>query len=365
MFYNISKILAFVIIHNTLWALPSVKWARLKHKLFARELPPPFPLTHNIVPFSHTCIFCMNQNCDLHAHSPQIHKQQCVVVVKNGMLFCKSKLRLYLSSNDYFDDKEMLTISPAGLKGFYLLGVLQFIKEHYDTAHLVYSGASAGSWSGLFMCFKGDTRKLIYELLESGAISGTKSAMEIQYMMKYLLLAKYSTDDFDLRRLFVGVSGLRWSGVFSHIFTDFRSLEDAIDCCMASSHIPFVTGGLSNKYNNMFSLDGGFGNFPYLNVKNKLHISPNIWKETAKRGALPVYPDHSDSSLLTKLVKSLFSFGEFFSLERNSPLKLFDDGYQDTKLHRKHLDAIFLPKCGEEMQMKDVATCLEYDGIEF
>ena len=34
----------------------------------------------------------------------------------------------------------------------------------------------------------------------------------------------------------------------TNIYTDFYDLEDALNCCVASSNIPFITGNLFNKY---------------------------------------------------------------------------------------------------------------------
>ena len=146
-----------------------------------------------------------------------------------------------------------MTISPGGLKGFYLLGILSFIKETYDTDNLIYSGASAGSWNSLFMCYKGDPKEMVFHLFD-GMVLDNKSILELQYLMKYKLLAKYKTEDFDLKKLFIGVSSLKGFSLYSHIFTEFHSLEDAVNCCMASSHIPLITGGLSNRYNNIILL---------------------------------------------------------------------------------------------------------------
>lgn len=66
----------------------------------------------------------------------------------------------------------------------------------------------------------------------------------------------------------------------TNIFSEFNSLEDAINCCIASSHIPFITGGITNRYHNMYTFDGGFSDYPYLNfTENVLHITPGMWKK--------------------------------------------------------------------------------------
>jgi hypothetical protein len=341
----ITKIMFFILLNRTVLSLHlySVRFSRdILPKVGKKErniLPPPPPVFQHLPP-----LLCCEQTPTTNTDKPP-PDDQCVVVVKNNLAFCRSKLNLYLCSNDFFANKELMTISPGGLKGFYLLGILSYIKETYDTDNLIYSGASAGSWNGLFMCFKGDAKKMIYDLFEDVGMD-KKSIIELQYLMKYKLLAKYKTEDFDLKKLFVGVSSVKGLSLYSHIFTEFPTLEDAINCCMASSHIPLVTGGLTNKYNNMYSLDGGLSDHPYLNLKRKIHISPHMWKDLKRNVPFSPIPkgEQEPQPLLFKLLKSILLFPDFFSAKHNNPLKLFDDGYLDAKLNRHHLDAIFMKK---------------------
>jgi hypothetical protein len=250
---------------------------------------------------------------------------------------------LFINGNNFLNDKKLITISPGGYKGFYLLGILSYIKEKYETDHLIYSGASAGAWNGLFMCYKGDPMTFVYNILDYN-ITHTKSITELEYFLKYKLLSSYKTDDFDLRRLFVGVTTLKFFAPSTNIFSDFESLEDAINCCFASSHIPFVTGGLTNKYHNMFTFDGGFSKYPYLDREKLVHISPSMWR--------PKEPTTVFNSVQRSL-QSIKSYSEFFSMSKNNLLELFDDGYQDAKNNKSYLDTMFTPKCDHEI-----------DGIE-
>ena len=58
-------------------------------------------------------------------------------------------------------DKKLITITPGGLQGFYVLGICTYIKENYDLSNYVFSGASAGSWNSLFLSYKYDTKKIL------------------------------------------------------------------------------------------------------------------------------------------------------------------------------------------------------------
>ncbi len=254
------------------------------------------------------------------------HKQKKYIVsFKNNKTYSNSKTDLFIHENLFIKNKELITISPGGIRGFYLLGILSYIKSNYKTDNLIYSGASAGAWNSLFMCYKGDTLEFVYDLLNSD-INKSRNLNEIQYFMKYRILKKYKNEDFELNKLFIGVTTFSNFKIISNIFTNFNSLEDAINCCMASSHIPFITGGLTHKYNNMFTFDGGFSNNPYLDKKSLLHISPVIWNKIEKKPLI---------------LNNIFIFKHFFSVKSNNLLRLYDDGYQDAKNNKKYLDKVF------------------------
>jgi hypothetical protein len=265
-------------------------------------------------------------------------EEQCIISSKNNNVYCNSQAKLFINENTFLDDKKLITISPGGYKGFYLLGILTYIKEKYETENLIYSGASAGSWNGLFMCYKGNPLSFVYNLLDYN-IKNTNSITELEYFMKYKLLTSYKTEDFDLRRLFIGVTTIKGFAPFTNIFSEFETLEDAINCCIASSHIPLITGGLTNKYHNMFTFDGGFSNYPYLDKERMVHVSPSMWQEIHTKNAEP--------TLMTSVKRSFFSikkYSEFFSVSKNNLLELFDDGYQDAKKNKSYLDTLFTTK---------------------
>lgn len=264
-----------------------------------------------------------------------LNNNQCIISSKNNNIYCDNEAKKYIDENEFLKRKKIMTISPGGFKGFYLLGILSYIKENYNVENFIYSGASAGSWNSLFMCYKGDTLQFVYNLLDSN-IRKAKSITEIEYFIKYKLLTSYKEDDFDLRRLFIGVTSFKNFKTLTNIFSDFNNLEDAINCCIASSHIPLITGGLTNKYHNMFTFDGGFSSYPYLNTENfVLHVSPSMWE---------TFENNSNPNNIKRNIKSLKKYSEFFSISKNNLLELFDDGYHDAKEHKTHFDEIFIPK---------------------
>lgn len=170
-------------------------------------------------------------------------------------------------------NKKNLYISPGGLYGFYDFAICKFIKQKYVLKNYIYSGVSAGAWNSLMMTYKykNNYNILIDIIFDKIKNNNMKSIKKIQIEMKNILLEKTSTDDYDLDKLFIIVSIIENNSIKNCIYTDFDSLENAIDCCIASSNIPFLTGDLFYKYQNKISYDGGF-------LKNKQIVikKPNL-----------------------------------------------------------------------------------------
>jgi hypothetical protein len=265
--------------------------------------------------------------------------KQCIISSKNKKSFCNDEAKWYIENNDIYNNKKLITISPGGFKGFYLLGILTYLKENYILDDCIYSGASAGAWNSLFMCYKGDESPLnfIYKFLDEN-IKKTKSITDLQYYLKYKILSNHKDNEFDLSRLFIGVTTLNNFMPCINIYSDFENLEDAINCCMASSHIPFVTGGVYNRYKNMFSFDGGFSTYPYLNKDRLLHISLSMWDNII----------YNESNFIKRNINTVKKFSDFFSISKNNLLELFDNGYQDAKNHKEYFDGILERKINYE-----------------
>jgi len=172
---------------------------------------------------------------------------------------------------------KLITISPAGYKGFFVLGICSFIKEHYDLSEYRFSGASAGAWNALFLCYRNPHSDLLRTLLTS-KIEKTTNIRDLERVIKSAILENHRTEDFDLDRLSIGMTAVDGCLPKPHIVSDFSNLEDAIDACIASSHIPLVSGPLIHKYGGRYSFDGGFSKYPYYGlgkVVPTLHITPS------------------------------------------------------------------------------------------
>lgn len=184
----------------------------------------------------------------------------------------------------------IISLKPGGLKGFYMFGVCNYIKSHYDLSNTVFYGSSAGAWNALYLSnqkiniYPKNPIKLEkdpYELfLEKMDISHCKNMQDIELLLKNFYMTQYDIEDFDLTHMNICIGSVHRFHLRKHIINDFMDLEDALNCCMASSHIPYVT---NNKpfypYRNMNCVDGGFFAFPHPgHIKPDIVIYPEMWK---------------------------------------------------------------------------------------
>ena len=133
-------------------------------------------------------------------------------------------------------------------------------------------------------------------------------------------MSTFKNEDFEFKKLFIGVTIFEKFRFYNTIFNNFDNLDDALDCCIASSHIPLITGGFFNIYKNMYTFDGGFSLNPYVDGNESLFISYNIWNKEKSH----------DFDLNT------------FNISDYNFTQTYYDGYYDTKKNKDKLDEIFL-----------------------
>ena len=84
---------------------------------------------------------------------------------------------------------------------------------------------------------------------------------------KNIILSNTNTEDYELDKLFITVCVLSNNKINNYVYTDFETLECAINCCIASSNIPFLTGDVIHKYRGKISYDGGFLSTSHIKIK--------------------------------------------------------------------------------------------------
>ena len=79
--------------------------------------------------------------------------RQIIHTINNRQTFDESEIETFLNENQFIRNKKIISISPAGYKGFYVMGVCKYIKQNYNLDNYVFTGASAGAWNSLLLCF--------------------------------------------------------------------------------------------------------------------------------------------------------------------------------------------------------------------
>jgi hypothetical protein len=264
-------------------------------------------------------------------------KNTCLNMINSNEdpFLIQNKNSSYLKNQtDFFKDKKLILLSPGGFKGFYLMGISAFIKENYILDGHIFSGASAGAWNALLMTYKHNVSEIV-NVLVNDECAKIKDAYGLEKYLKKQIIFNYKTEDFELEKLFIGLTIINNYRIKTQIYSDFENLEDAIDCCIGSSHIPYVTGNLINTYHNTYTFDGGFSKYPYLKTSPPvLHITPSMWKNINNETITARQNERLNISDYT----TLFSRGKYnFKL-------LYEEGYNDAKLNRWYLDNIFQKK---------------------
>lgn len=248
-----------------------------------------------------------------------------LITKSNNKTYYKDEIENWFSNHTSLNYKKLITLSPGGYKGFYMLGIVRFLKKNYNLSDYIFSGASAGAWNSLILSFKHDVDVFKNHIMDD-VVQNAKSIADTEQILKNKILKYYQTKDFDLAKLFIGVTAIKNNEPHTIIYTQFDSLEDAIDCCIASSHIPLVTGNMTYMYNNMLSFDGGFSKYPYFNVsKPVIHITPSIW--TNPNPGM-VYNIHGYTTLFSKVK---YNFNE-----------ICEKGYIDSYHNKEFLDKLLL-----------------------
>lgn len=249
--------------------------------------------------------------------------------------------------------QRLITISPSGLQGYYLLGISSYLKEHFDMRDYAFSGASAGSWISLIMSYRGNHRQIIRDVLAVSEAS-KQSVRSLGCGLRDLFLksGQYSTADFDMTRCYMGLIdvNMRTHPMTARtlVYNGFRTLEDAVNCCIASSHVPFVMGAGLRKFRDLYTIDGGFSGNPYHGQCHQdgeeqpiadsceldlatLHIHPFIWYGR-------------NVTAIEYYMNQFKLFLELFQIGRMNLTELYEMGYRDAKLN-----------CGKIKQLLEAA----------
>ena len=192
---------------------------------------------------------------------------------------------IYVNPWDYkqFRNTKFISTSPGGIFGFYNLGIATYLLENYDLNNYSFIGASAGAWTSLFCVLKKNHTQFIQKLLTAPIFDSSDSVSSLQYELRNHILNNYNDDDFDLTKLYICISEIDSNRLQPNIVSNLTTLEKAIDCCIISSHIPYITSDkLIQIYDEKISFDGGLFPFPPKSVYNHFVIHPGKYNLDVK-----------------------------------------------------------------------------------
>jgi hypothetical protein len=163
------------------------------------------------------------------------------------------------STKEKFDYN--IIYNTGGYYGFYQLGICHYIKNNFKYNDKTSLGISAGSWLTLFMNLdKKHTNKFLLLIFKS--LKQNTPIHKLPNIFKNCIepyIQHISTKNLNI--LVTDVSELKYK-----IHNKFLSVNDAVNCCTASSFVPFVTyKELFYFYNHRLVLDGGVFKKIYMN----------------------------------------------------------------------------------------------------
>jgi len=179
------------------------------------------------------------------------------------ILYC-----LFLVSFSY----KSISINPGGLKGFYTLGICKYIKENYCLNEYDLYGSSAGSWNALYLALPLDDKNYFDKIIKIKK-NDFKNLYELENKIKNIILEEKCIDinylNLKCNICFSKFKGYKFKKVIKN---EFEDLDDILECCIASSHLPIISNNRPFYcYQKQKCIDGGLfrKNYPK-------HIKPNL-----------------------------------------------------------------------------------------
>lgn len=215
-----------------------------------------------------------------------------------------------------------IVVKPGGVKGYYMTGICKYIRDHYDLKRVKYYGASAGAWNVLYLACKDHKEELFMKQTQEIGQFSYIDLYDMEKTMKKRLVKYFTLNDFDLDKINICVSKKRNMIPFvsKMIISEFEDMDDLVETCIASSHLPWIANGdFFYQYRGNKCFDGGFFNKPYTRkdyVKPSFIITPEMWRN-----------------------KKINNLNRMYSLDIH---KMLYYGYNDAYEHRHELDEIFI-----------------------
>ena len=175
-----------------------------------------------------------------------------------------------------------ISISPGGLKGFYVLGICKYIKENYCLDEYSFYGSSAGAWNALYLSSQFNDAYYFDKIITIKPREFV-NLCQLENNLKDIILKDPNVDKRIQNvnnKCYICISVYKGRAFKKVIKNDFDDWEDFLECCIASSHLPIVSNrNFFYTYKNQKCVDGGLfrKNYPK-HIEPCLIISHKMFK---------------------------------------------------------------------------------------
>ena len=162
------------------------------------------------------------------------------------------------------DAYKIISIAPGGLKGFYTLGICKYLKENYCLDDYRFYGSSAGSWNSVFLALPSYDDNYYVDSIIKIKSEQYSNLNELEICLKNIILNESSIKENNFtigslnQKCNICISEYKGYKFKKTIKNEFEDWEDLLECCIASSHLPYISNGdLFYRYQNKKVVDGG------------------------------------------------------------------------------------------------------------
>lgn len=211
-----------------------------------------------------------------------------------------------------------IVLAPGGILGFYTLGICHYIKNNYNIENKKMIGFSAGSFNLIFMSLKDKYNIDYLSKLFNLNIRGSDNPKKIISLLQKNMEIEVKFDDLIFDNKYIG---LTTNNMTLRTFNKFNTNKELINCCIASSFIPYVTyDDLFYFYKGSNYFDGG--------------IMYHFLKKTLNQECLII-----SYKMFNRWTNCNF---DILNKKDISIYELYNLGYHDAIKNKKYLDSFLL-----------------------
>lgn len=179
-----------------------------------------------------------------------------------------------------------IKFNGAGGHYSYLVGIASILQKYFDLSDVIFSGYSAGCVPAVMCCLnlniEKEFKKINIKTLDEINNMKTKAFFNFIPVLKKNLLLRFNEISLNLylnanNKMYCNLTQI--PSMKTHIYNEYYSNEDLINCLMASGHIPIYNNSLFYKFRNQYYIDGGLNRDHYNDLDYiQIIISTNMYR---------------------------------------------------------------------------------------